>query len=243
LDHPGRTNISVRSTRANLAGLGTSGSLLAGAAALFLVASAIVGFRGWPQVGAGPAHSYVSGSAVAVASRTARRLTVALRNVSPAGSARAARGIPRRLARAAGGGPAAPTGGATQEQSTGATYVGGVPAGTAGSARPPASARTPRSGGGSHSGSCSGDCNGGPQNLVVRLTDKLAQTVSSVGNQVGNQLSSATQSAGNQLSGLNPPAGGAVSSAGTTAGGAVTGASNSGASVISATGNTLGGGH
>jgi hypothetical protein len=37
-------------TRAYLAGLGTAGSLLAGAAVLFLLASALVSFHGWPAV-------------------------------------------------------------------------------------------------------------------------------------------------------------------------------------------------
>jgi hypothetical protein len=41
----------VRATRAYLAGFGTSGSLLAGAALMFLLASAFVAFQGWPQVG------------------------------------------------------------------------------------------------------------------------------------------------------------------------------------------------
>ncbi len=41
----------VRATRAYLAGFGTAGSLLAGAAFLFVLASAVVSFRGWPQVG------------------------------------------------------------------------------------------------------------------------------------------------------------------------------------------------
>src|SRR5438874_1786658 len=51
----------VRATRAYLAGFGTSGSLLAGAALLFVLASAIVAFRGWPQVGDGlPSTAAVS---------------------------------------------------------------------------------------------------------------------------------------------------------------------------------------
>src|SRR5436305_6587822 len=45
----------VRPTRAYLAGFGTAGSLLAGAALLFVLASALVAFRGWPQVGDQPA--------------------------------------------------------------------------------------------------------------------------------------------------------------------------------------------
>lgn len=40
----------MRATRAYIAGFGTSGSLLAGAALMFLFASAFVAFRGWPSV-------------------------------------------------------------------------------------------------------------------------------------------------------------------------------------------------
>ena len=45
----------VRATRAYVAGFGTAGSLVAGAAMLFVLASAIVSFRGWPQLSAHPA--------------------------------------------------------------------------------------------------------------------------------------------------------------------------------------------
>ena len=44
----------VRATRAYIAGFGTAGSLLAGAAVMFVLASAVVSFRGWPQVGGQP---------------------------------------------------------------------------------------------------------------------------------------------------------------------------------------------
>ena len=40
----------MRATRAYIAGFGTAGSLLAGAAILFVFASALVSFKGWPQV-------------------------------------------------------------------------------------------------------------------------------------------------------------------------------------------------
>lgn len=50
----------MRAPRAYLAGFGTSGSLLAGAALLFLLASAFIGFHGWPQVGDSPSTVAVS---------------------------------------------------------------------------------------------------------------------------------------------------------------------------------------
>ncbi|MFZ0976688.1 MAG: hypothetical protein WAN22_30990, partial [Solirubrobacteraceae bacterium] len=42
----------MHSARAYLAGAGTTGSLLAVAALVFIVASALVAFRGWPHVAA-----------------------------------------------------------------------------------------------------------------------------------------------------------------------------------------------
>jgi hypothetical protein len=45
----------VRGTRAYLAGLGTAGALVLGAALLFVTASAIVAFRGWPGSDRAPA--------------------------------------------------------------------------------------------------------------------------------------------------------------------------------------------
>ncbi len=49
----------VRAMRAYLAGLGTAGSLVAGAALLFVLASAFVAFHGWPKVGTEPAPAAV----------------------------------------------------------------------------------------------------------------------------------------------------------------------------------------
>src|SRR5436309_5059715 len=80
LFHGVRYPSQVRATRAYLAGFGTSGSLLAGAAAMFVLASAIVAFRGWPQVGAQPAPIAVSAahtSAGAAPSRAQRLLVAA----------------------------------------------------------------------------------------------------------------------------------------------------------------------
>src|ERR1039458_1162104 len=45
----------VRATRAYMAGLGTAGALVLGAAILFTLASAVVAFNGWPTLGGGGA--------------------------------------------------------------------------------------------------------------------------------------------------------------------------------------------
>ncbi|MDQ6778287.1 MAG: hypothetical protein M3071_19180, partial [Actinomycetota bacterium] len=51
-------------TRAYIAGFGTAGSMLAGASVLFVMATAVVSYRGWPQVAdAGPKPALVLPSA------------------------------------------------------------------------------------------------------------------------------------------------------------------------------------
>ena len=45
----------MRVTRAYMAGFGTAGSILAGCAVLFVVASTVVAVRGWPTIAGQPA--------------------------------------------------------------------------------------------------------------------------------------------------------------------------------------------
>ena len=62
----------MRATRAYIAGFGTVGSVLAGCALLFVVASALVAFRGWPEMAAQSAPSTLrlqAGPATAPAAR------------------------------------------------------------------------------------------------------------------------------------------------------------------------------
>src|SRR5581483_7950182 len=49
----------MRNRRAYLASFGTGGSLVAGAALVFILASAFVAFNGWPAVGATPSTGSV----------------------------------------------------------------------------------------------------------------------------------------------------------------------------------------
>lgn len=72
----------MRAPRAYVAGFGTAGSLLAGAALLFVLASAVVAFRGWPQLNdqAAPAALVVPASSaphVGADRTTVDRLTFA----------------------------------------------------------------------------------------------------------------------------------------------------------------------
>src|SRR5947209_18007923 len=70
---------SLRSLRTYLPGFGTAGSLLAGAVLMFIVASALVAFRGWPHVGAQPSPGEVVVSpapTTATGSPSGRRLAL-----------------------------------------------------------------------------------------------------------------------------------------------------------------------
>jgi hypothetical protein len=78
----------VRANRAYLAGFGTAGSLLAGAAALFVLGSAVVAFRGWPQVGEqSPPTTVVNVSAGAPTDSTAVKRLVAVAAAQSAAAA------------------------------------------------------------------------------------------------------------------------------------------------------------
>src|SRR5919204_4138727 len=82
--------MKVRASRAYIAGLGTAGSLVAGAALLFVLASAVVSFRGWPQVSDQPPTSsvVVNAAHAARASAITRRVAAAVATRRPAVPAR-----------------------------------------------------------------------------------------------------------------------------------------------------------
>src|SRR5947209_16445221 len=77
----------MRNAHAYLASFGTAGSQDAGAALLFVLATALVTFRGWPQVGAGASLASVTVSPPAGpgGSPAARRLAAVLARDSGAG--------------------------------------------------------------------------------------------------------------------------------------------------------------
>src|SRR3984885_12250400 len=74
---PGRYRGVGRAARAYLAGVGTTGSLLAGAALMFILASALVAFHGWPHVATAPSPREVvisSRPASSTSTAVARRI-------------------------------------------------------------------------------------------------------------------------------------------------------------------------
>jgi hypothetical protein len=223
-----RYRAEVRATRAYLAGFGTSGSLLAGAAVLFVLASAIVAFRGWPQVAAQPATGAVAASAPAggTSSRDARRLTRAIGARATAVST-VARLTPGR-------GHSLRTG--TGRTGTPSTGVGSVPAaGPSGST----TATSPTNGspvqavigsaptGGCPTGSCSVTTT--PTNLISNAANTATQAANNAGSAVGSAVSGATGTGTGTGSGTTPvpaPVQSTATNAVNTASGTLTTATN-----------------
>jgi hypothetical protein len=204
----------VRATRAYLASFGTAGSLLAGAAVAFVLASAFVAFNGWPQV--------ASSSSPASVALTSSRLTG-----GPGGAARApagnttaqARRLALTLAIASGrpgliigggpGGPGSPT----------FISIPGIPGGPTGFVSGP----QPLGNGNPSSPGC-GVCLP-PQVAppLTQVTSAASQAVSSTGsnvssavNGVGNAVNNAASNAGPTGRAVGGVARNATSAAGKT---------------------------
>ena len=219
----GRYTGVVRAARAYLAGFGTTGSLLAGAALMFIVASALVAFHGWPHVAVQP-----SPGEVVVSPRSAR-------STGPSASA-------RRLAAAL---VALPVGGTGTAAAPGAGRRGG----SGGSRRDRSRAeRGERHGGHAGEHVCSGRDAGGNADLVVRdqrvwYTDddgrasaipaaagpagdcrtRSAVALAGTGQQVGSVVQQTTSSVAGAVGGSSSPVGGAVEKTGSGAAKTVTG--------------------
>ena len=204
----------MRSTRAVIAGFGTTGSLVAAAACAFLVASAVIAFKGWPGAGFGDAFDTV------------------FVNDSPA----VAWNVPGTAAVAAGAGVAADAVSATAVGPTfgepgvllgtdgttvravptpggGVVVVGpdGTPVGGAG----------PLPGAGGGGGGAGPGVPGVPGLGTGGVTNGVADTVTSVTGGVGDTVTNTTGGAGDAVGGVSPELGGAVRDTGRAVGDAV----------------------
>lgn len=220
-----------------MAGFGSSGSLLACAAVLFLLGSAIVAFNGWPQIAAPPASSSVVAAPLAATSHASPRLIHAL-------------AVTRRRVVATDVVSRSPVhGGGVRHVVSGRTVVRS----TAG-ASPPSGPSSGR-GGGSTGPALPAACSGcvshpaGSPNPVGTATGKLAQTISKVGsgvgqvgNEVGQQITGLGSAASQPLSNVSPPVGSTVGAAGSSVGNTVSGTATTAGNVVSGVGNALGGG-
>jgi hypothetical protein len=208
----------VRATRAYVAGFGTSGSLLAGAALMFLLASAIVGFHGWPQVGSPNSVANVLAPNVTVApSSPASRILAAI----TAGriQSASARALP------AGGGGHGPRGGmigSPQASSPAALSVGlhaASATGCSGSKCTPSIPSTPT-----------------PTQVTKQLSTAVAQT----GAKVGKSVSTTATKAATVVAPVSPAASSTLKKLGHGAAHAVSSTSTSAATQVQASSSLLG---
>jgi hypothetical protein len=204
----------VRAMRAYLAGLGTAGSLVAGAALLFVLASAFVAFRGSPDVAAPPAPVSVAVAlpAARVLPSVERRRPVAL--AVRALSARVGKRRARRAAAATGSVPAVAGGAAAR----GGSGRGSVSAPAPAAAHPPVARSSAQ---GVPSGGCAGRCG------VPVLSSAVSQATNTSGKHVSalaSTVTGVTSAAAGALRGTSPAAAQAVTSASGIAGGALSSA-------------------
>ena len=234
----GRYTGVVRAARAYLAGFGTTGSLLAGAALMFIVASALVAFHGWPHVAVQPSPGEVVVSPRSArstgASASARRLAAAVVAAPVVGTGTAA--APRAGRRGGSGGTGGPGAGRTGRNGTVATPVStSIPAAT--------QAGTPTS-------SCATSGCGTPtttaapppspvqqgQQVIQQVTNTLGHAVTGTGQQVGSVVQQTTSSVAGAVGGSSSPVGGAVQQTGSGAAKTVTGVTNALGGLVSGLG-------
>jgi hypothetical protein len=227
----------MRATRAYIAGFGTAGSLLAGAAMVFVLASAVVAFRGWPQVGtpATPALVVVARPHLAGGSRVERQLYAAAVSVTTPASAAVAAG------RASGGAGVSKRPAGTWSQrvatSTGSSSGVAIPPRTVTTGQPPVT--TPGCG-----TSCSTPISavtGTVSTVVQSATGAVGNTVAAAGTALGSTVSGVANTVASKLAGLSPGLANTVSQAGAPLGGTVAKTTGSAANIVSGLGNTLGG--
>jgi hypothetical protein len=208
-----------------LAGFGTSGSLLAGAAVLFVLGSAIVAFRGWPQIGTGPPTTDVSAPQLPSPSHLAGRVAAVLRT---------------RLATGAGGGTSAAAFGRTKRGLAGVSTSAGTPSsGGAGAVSGASSAAAAARASGCAGNGCTQP---GSRSVITRLTSSVAQEVTNIGSGVSSQVRSAAGTAAGAVSTASPQAGSSAQTVGDTAAKSVSGTASTAGSAVQSVGKSLGGG-
>ena len=239
LRRPGRAGGLARATRAYLAGIGTSGSLLAGAALMFIVASALVAFHGWPHVAAQPSPAEVvvsTRSTSAGLSPVARRLAFITAAPGPGGAGAAGAA-----------GHALPGAGRTVWSGPRHATAGRPP-----TARPGGNAPLPGAGGSSGSSTCgAGGCGSTPvpnpipgatvpqpaQQTVHQIVGTLGNVVGGVGTTLGSTVQRTTSAVGGAVGTVSPTVGGAVSNTGSGAAKAINGVTKTLTGVLSALGH------
>jgi hypothetical protein len=221
-----------------MAGFGTAGSLLAGAAILFVFASAVVSFRGWPG-------DVVQSQPVAVVQARAPQASPQVRRVAQVAAAQF-HDEPVRPAAVQTAAPAS-TGTAVIVHTTTSVPSGSL--GRAPDARviaPRIGAVTPSNVSGPPPACTDGGC------IVHRVGTTLGgtataagsnagTTVSGAGTTLGSAVTAAGTALGNQVGALNPALGQVVSQAGAAIGSTLTNATGALGATLAGAGKVLGG--
>jgi hypothetical protein len=224
----------MRATRAYIAGFGTAGSLLAGAAMVFVLASAVVAFRGWPQVGQASTPAAV----------------VIGHDRSPA----AASSVERQLIAAAAPGHAGGAGGGASAGSGRSAATGGRPGQSLVSVRVPGpqvgagpttvaiTPTTPTTPGGGCGSSCTKPTGTNqPLTVLQATTGALGSTVAAAGQSLGSTVSGVANVVASKLAGVSPGLAGAAGNAGATVGGTVSQTAGAAGGIVKSTGGTVAG--
>jgi hypothetical protein len=229
----------LRGARAYLPGFGTSGSLLAGAVLMFIVASALVAFRGWPHVGAQPSPGEVVVSpspATGAGSPSARRLAL-FTTGAVAGIAAPAPAAPAGIRAVPGAGrvgASAPPHSLGRPVTASRPVVAGASGGTASSC--PAGGCGSTAGTAQPGSAVSGSLPGPTrpvQQVIGQSTGALGGAVSGTGNQVGSVVQKTTGAVAGAVQPVSPPAAGVVNSTGAGAAKTVTGVTQTIAGTLS----------
>lgn len=224
----------MRATRAYIAGFGTAGSLLAGAAMVFVLASAVVAFRGWPQVGSAsaPASVVVAHANLSGASRAERTLVVAAASTGTRGASPAA-----SSARTSAGPTAGSTGHSVR---VAVSQKSSHRVATPPSSVTPTTPTTPTPPGcGSH---CAPPSVGSTVSTVIQgATGAVGNTVAAAGKSLGSTVSGLTSAVANKLAGVSPGLSSVVSKAGSAVGGLLNGAGSTVGNALGGVTNTLSG--
>jgi hypothetical protein len=218
----------MRATRAYVAGFGTAGSLLAAAAVVFVLASALVAFRGWPQLStlSSPAAVVVARAPAPSDSRLAGRVKIAVAATAPstvvAATGAGVSATPSRLA----SGPVLVT--TTAPQSVRTPTISG----------PPVTTPKPI---GSHP--CT-DC--ATQGVTSTLTSTVTQAagsagaaVSSAGHTLGSGVSNATSALATKAAPISPTVAAAVAGTGALLGSTVDKTAAALGGIVAGTGQKL----
>jgi hypothetical protein len=237
---PGLAKRLPRVARAYLAGFGTSGSLLICLALMFIVASAMVAFRGWPHVGGQPSPGEVVVSpqpTASTGSAVTRRLVAASVAAAPLTGAGTPGAVVSHATGGRRGGVASPARRSIGRPTT-AVRPAGAPAApvSAGGAPPCGTGCRPAPAVGSNSEPVR-QLTKTAQQGIQRATGALGKVVADTGGKVGTVVQQTSGAAAGPVHAVSPPAAGVVKSAGSGASNVIGGLTKTAAGVLSGLSN------